>query len=158
MLCAVWVLHFLVKDMFPTLMIDVACPATAAELAVVDGGIGAFNQANPALADVCVLHVLARDAQGHVHGGAIGRTWGQCCELQQLWVQQARRRQGIGKQLLARFEHEAMQRGCTLIYLETFSFQAPQFYAVRGYTVALQTHGFTQGVVKTTLHKRIAMC
>jgi N-acetylglutamate synthase-like GNAT family acetyltransferase len=102
------------------------------------------------------LHVLARMQDARVCGGAIGRTWGTCCELQQLWVQDAQRGQGIGADLMARFEQEAAPRGCTLVYLETFSFQSPQFYARLGYRVVLETRGFTAGVIKYTMHKQLA--
>jgi hypothetical protein len=35
---------------------------------------------------------IARNSEGSVIGGAVGRTWGDCCELQQLWVDQQQRR------------------------------------------------------------------
>jgi GNAT superfamily N-acetyltransferase len=129
--------------------------ATAADIDAVDAGISAFNAAQPALAQVQALYVFAKDAHGTVVGGAVGRTWGACCELQQLWVHEAQRKQGVGAHILAQFEQAAAQRGCNLVYLDTFSFQAPQFYAKYGYQVALETRGFTDGMVKTTMHKRL---
>jgi GNAT superfamily N-acetyltransferase len=122
-------------------------------LAVVDRGIGDFNDAEPALADVQHLSVLARSEAGVVLGGAVGRTWGRACELQQLWVEGALRAQGLGSQLLQAFEAAAAARGCTLVYLDTFSFQAPDFYRRQGYATALETTGYTQGVVRYTMHK-----
>lgn len=101
------------------------------------------------------LSVLARDSAGQITGGAIGRTWGKCCELQQLWVSTEARSLGMGTGLMDRFEHEALQRGCLLVYLDTFSFQARPFYEKRGFQVALETHGFTNGIVKYTMHKRL---
>jgi GNAT superfamily N-acetyltransferase len=125
------------------------------EEAAVDAGLDASNAGNEALNDVRPMSVFARDASGLVIGGAVGRSWGECCELQQLWVAEAVRRQGLGRQLMARFEKQAAARGCKLLYLDTFSFQAPRFYAALGYRVALETRGYTQGVSKFTLHKRI---
>jgi len=80
--------------------------------------------------------------------------WGLCCELLQLWVQPELRLQGIGSRLMDAFEAEEQERGCQMVYLKTFSFQAPSFYLARGYEVALRTEGFTGGVVKFTLQKR----
>jgi GNAT superfamily N-acetyltransferase len=124
--------------------------------AVVDHALEAFNHAQPALQDVQPLHVFAKQDDAQIIGGAVGRTWGQCCELQQLWVHEALRRQGIGARLLSQFEHAAAQRGCMLVYLETFSFQAPAFYRRCGYTVVLTTRGFTQGVEKYVMRKDLA--
>lgn len=128
----------------------------AADLATVDAGLGTHNDAEPELQQVQPLHVLARNAAGAVLGGAVGRTWGGCCELQQLWVQPDQRGQGLATQLMQRFEQRAAARGCRLVYLDTFSFQAPAFYARRGYQVVLQTAGYTGGIVKFTMHKALA--
>lgn len=120
---------------------------------VVDDGIGAFNAAAAPLGGVMPLACFARAADGEVVGGAVGRTWGECCELQQLWVSEARRREGIGAALLARFEARAAQRGCRTVYLDTFSFQAPAFYRGRGYAAAAELRGFPDGIVKYLLVK-----
>ena len=46
-----------------------------------------------------------------------------------------------------------MRLNRTLVYLDTFSFQAPSFYQARGYAEVLRTEGFTGGVIKLTMHK-----
>ena len=53
------------------------------------------------------------------------------------------------------FEQDACNRGCRLVYLDTISFQAPSFYQTRGYVEVLRTEGFTGGVIKLTMHKRL---
>jgi N-acetylglutamate synthase-like GNAT family acetyltransferase len=129
--------------------------AQAADLQTVDSGLDAHNRAEPELAHVEDLHVLARSPAGVVVGGAIGRTWGRCCELLQLWVREDERGRGAARRLMALFEQEAGRRGCTLVYLSTFSFQAPGFYARLGYDVVLETEGFSGGIVKYTMHKTL---
>lgn len=54
--------------------------------AAVDSGLDGFNAAAAPLHEVRALAVFARDASGAVLGGAIGRHWGEACELQELWV------------------------------------------------------------------------
>ncbi|PYR99544.1 MAG: hypothetical protein DMG16_17510 [Acidobacteria bacterium] len=45
------------------------------------------------------------------------------------------RRKGLGRHLLDATEGEAKKRGCKFAELETFSFQALEFYQKKGYTV-----------------------
>ncbi len=135
--------------------VTVHAPATVVALEVVDAGLGKFNAEASTIGDVRPLHVVASDASGATVGGAIGRTWGDCCELQQFWVTPAQRGQGIGSRLLEAFEGEARLRGCQLVCLDTFSFQAPSFYARRGYVEVLRVTGFTGNVVRITMHKRL---
>ncbi|GAA0764301.1 GNAT family N-acetyltransferase [Ideonella azotifigens] len=127
-----------------------------AEAGVVDAGLDAANQQARALQDVRGLSVFARTAADEVIGGAVGRTWGDCCELQELWVAPALRNQGLASTLLGRFEDLAAQRGCRLLYLYTFSFQAPDFYRKRGYQLAFCLRGFSQGVEKYLMQKSLA--
>jgi GNAT superfamily N-acetyltransferase len=122
---------------------------------VVDDGIGQFNDEAAPLHEVQALSCFARGPEDAVIGGAVGRTWGACCELQQLWVQLPYRRGGIGRELMARFEARARERGCRTFYLETFSFQAPGFYQGLGYGVQSQIEGFSAGIVKYLMVKRL---
>lgn len=114
----------------------------------VDAGLGEFNASAAPLHEVRPLACFVRDAGGTVVGGAVGRTWGLCCELQQLWVAPQLRRKGIGARLVQAFEARARERGCRSFYLETFSFQAPAFYASLGYAVGLALQGFAPGISK----------
>jgi len=129
--------------------------ADAEALEAVDRGLGAYNERERALADVRRLDVFARDDLNAVVGGAVGRTWGTCCELLQLWVRDDQRRTGLGRALMARFEAAARARGCTLVYLETWSFQAPGFYEKLGYRPVLATRGYTGDCIKFTMHKTL---
>lgn len=135
---------------------DTADTPTAADALVVDEGLDRHNRLTASLRDVRPLGVFARDGDGRIVGGAIGRTWGACAELQQLWVDEAARRAGVGSQLVARFEDAVSLRGCGLVYLDTLSFQAPDFYRRLGYEVALATGGYPEGIEKYRMHKKLA--
>lgn len=52
-----------------------------------------------------------------------------------LWVAEPYRRQGIGTELLGSVEQEMKGLGCNVIQLDTFDFQAKDFYLKNGYTV-----------------------
>lgn len=115
---------------------------------LVDTGLGDFNDSAAPLHEVRALSCFARLPSSTAIGGAVGRTWGACCELQQLWVAPDHRRQGIGARLVREFERRAQSRGCRTFYLETFSFQAPALYRSLGYEVRLELEGFAPGIVK----------
>lgn len=118
---------------------------------IVDKGLGDANDAAAPMHEVRRLSCFARLPSGAVVGGAVGRTWGACAELQQLWVAPAHRRKGVGARLVKEFERRAQSRGCRTFYLETFSFQAPSLYRSLGYEARLELHGFAPGVVKYTM-------
>lgn len=126
------------------------------ESGIVDTGLGDANDVAAPLHDVVALSSFARDDEGRVVGGAVGRTWGRCCELQQLWVDPEYRRQGIGARLVTEFEQRAITRGCRIFYLETFSFQAPSLYRSLGYSVRLEIAGFAPGIVKYFMVREVA--
>ena len=123
------------------------------QLLVVDTGLEQHNHAVAPLSDVRPLAAFASDAAGQVVGGAVGRTWGGCCELLQLWVAADRRRDGVGSRLLRAFEARARTRGCRIFYLTTLSFQAPDFYRRHGYAVLARIDGYPDGIVKFLMHK-----
>src|SRR5688572_21268460 len=79
---------------------------------VVDTGLAEFNEQAAPLQDVQSLSAFARLVNGEVVGGALGRTWGTCCELRQLWVHPEYRRRGLGARLIRKFETRAEERGC----------------------------------------------
>lgn len=130
--------------------------AGEADAAWVDEQLHRFNLASAPLDQVRALRVILTAADGTRLGGAVGRSWGECCELQQIAVDPAVRGQGAGSAVMAAFEAEARSRGCRLIYLETFSFQAAPFYEQLGYERIHSTQGFAPGIVKHLYEKRFA--
>lgn len=126
---------------------------SAEMLLAVDAGLDRYNHAVAPLAEVRPLAVVATEASGRVIGGAVGRTWGSCCELLQLWVDDEVRSRGVGSRLLGEFEQHARTRGCGVFYLTTLSFQAPGFYRRRGYDVLAEIGGHGNGIVKYLMQK-----
>lgn len=123
------------------------------ETTAVDRGLEASNALAAPLHEVQRIACIAKSSTGEVIGGALGRWWGQGCELQELWVHPEHRRAGLGRKLLVAFESLAAHRGCSSVYLETFSFQSPSLYFALGYTSQYRRDGFPHGIVKYHLLK-----
>jgi ribosomal protein S18 acetylase RimI-like enzyme len=130
---------------------DVCSPS---ERAMVDRGLDAYNRAPVPLDEVQPISCFARSERDEVIGGAVGRRWAACCELQQLWVEPSYRGQGIGKELVRTFEAHARSRGCETFYLETFNFQRPALYASLGYEKVYEHAVYPHGIVKFIMVKR----
>lgn len=93
----------------------------------------AYNVSATGIDDSSMLIVSLREDGGRLVGGLYGWTWGGCAFVDLLWVDEARRRTGLGSRLLGSAEDEARSRGCSQMLLSTHTFQAPAFYAARGY-------------------------
>jgi GNAT superfamily N-acetyltransferase len=74
-----------------------------------------------------------RDESGAIQAGIYGYTWGGCCYVSYLWVDESDRGHGLGTALLAAAEEHAKNKGCQVVLLATHSFQSPAFYERMGY-------------------------
>lgn len=76
------------------------------------------------------------DEHGDLIGGIIARRYlWQCAYVDVLWVRQDQRGNGLGARLLREVEQEAASKQAKLIHLDTFDFQAKEFYEKQGYQV-----------------------
>ena len=78
-------------------------------------------------------------------GGVIGAIYWDWFYLDLMWVKDDLRGRGFGHRLLTLAEDEARQRGAENVYLDTFSFQAPNFYKQHGYQVFGELQNFPPG-------------
>ena len=58
-----------------------------------------------------------------------------CLYIDTLWVKENFRNNGLGEVLLKETERIAKEKGCYLINLDTFTFQAKDFYIKHGYEI-----------------------
>ena len=77
--------------------------------------------------------VTARDESGRLLGGAILESYWLETYVELLWMSGRVRRSGTGAELMAQAEKIARKRGSRLLWLNTYSFQAPRFYEKLGF-------------------------
>ncbi|HAZ46525.1 MAG TPA: N-acetyltransferase [Cyanobacteria bacterium UBA11369] len=100
------------------------------------------------------LAIFIRDSDGKIVGGLVGETYWEWMFVSQLWVSEALRGQGYGRELMLKAEAEAKKRGCHHCYLDTFSFQALGFYQKLGYQIFGTLQDFPPGHQRYFLQKR----
>jgi GNAT superfamily N-acetyltransferase len=86
-------------------------------------------------------------------GGVLGEVYWGWFYLDLLWVKEELRGRGYGHRLLEIAEDEARKRGAKHVYLDTFSFQAPDFYERHGYQVFGELEDFPTGHQRYFLRK-----
>ena len=96
------------------------------------------------LGDEVELAIFVR-VDGAVVAGISGWTWGDCCELQSLWVSPRLRGSGLATRLISAAEDEAASRGCTQTVHFTYDFQARALYERMGYEVVGSVMDFPAG-------------
>jgi len=98
-----------------------------------------------------VLHTPDRE----IVGGVLGEIYWGWFHLDLLWVKDDLRGRGYGRRLLIAAEKEAQQRGAKNVFLDTFSFQAPDFYKKHGYKVFGKLGDFPTGHQRYFLTKQL---
>ncbi|MFE1011639.1 GNAT family N-acetyltransferase [Streptomyces sp. NPDC058794] len=103
------------------------------------------------------LHVWALDqSSGTLAGGLVGHTWATWLHVTYLWVDTPHRGTGLGSALLTGAERTARdERRCAAARVETWDFQAPDFYRKQGYEVVCVIPDYPPGVTEYTLVKRL---
>lgn len=96
------------------------------------------------------------DENGEIIAGCIAEIYyWDIMELCVLWVDANHRKQGLGSRLLREAEAAAAGRGCSLIYLDTFDFQAKDFYLRHGYEVFGVLEDCPEGHCRYYLKKKL---
>jgi GNAT superfamily N-acetyltransferase len=112
---------------------------------IIGGGLRDFNNRQAGDGHGKNLCFVLRASDQSIVGGVIGETHWNWLFVNLMWVKDELRGQGYGHQLLAMAEAEARLRGATDAYLDTFSFQAPDFYKKNGYQVFGTLENFPPG-------------
>lgn len=106
------------------------------------------------LGDEVDLAIFVRE-NGVVVAGISGWTWGDCCEMQSLWVAPSHRGRGLATRLIAAAEAVAMERGCSQTIHFAYGFQPRELYERVGYEVIARVEDFPLGTDALWFRKRL---
>jgi len=77
--------------------------------------------------------LFVRDEGRAIRAGLIGHVYAGWLFVKYLWVDAELRRGGVGRGLISEAERRALSLGCHSAWVDTFSFQGPDFYPRLGY-------------------------
>lgn len=113
--------------------------STREETGLVDDGIVEYNLSKvPFTQEPSFIWInrVVVDENGYVVAGINSRMYcWNCLYIDVLWVKEEHRKSGFGSKLLHEVEKIAKEKGCHLIHLDTFDFQAKDFYIRNGYEI-----------------------
>ncbi|GAB1541636.1 GNAT family N-acetyltransferase [Scytonema sp. NUACC21] len=139
--------------MKPQLKIEIAQEPKSDETEFIFQQLLKFNSRCAGEGNFRQLAVFLRDVNDNLVGGLIGSTYWQWLHIDIFWIHESYRGEGYGTSLIAAAEQEAVKRGCQYAHLETFSFQAPEFYQKLGYVVYGELPDFPAGYKRLSLKK-----
>jgi GNAT superfamily N-acetyltransferase len=116
-----------------------------ADLALLEERVSAAAIAAAGVGDDEEFGIFVRDDDGRILAGLSGMTWGGCCELHAMWVDESLRGRGLARALMARAEREARRRGCALVEFFAYDVLARGLYERLGYEAIAVIEGFPAG-------------
>ena len=96
------------------------------------------------------------DAAGNLAAGLYAKIHFSWMFIDLLWVADPLRGLGLGADLLAEAETQARQHGCHSVWLDTFSFQAPDFYRKQGYELFGELGEYPPGHKRYFFQKKLS--
>ncbi len=126
------------------LVLELSDQPSETEAVILRDALIAENSAYLGERDHCPLALFLR-ARGRLVGGLLGETARGVLNINLFWLAAGQRRRGLGSRLLQAAETEASRRGCRMVWLETYDFQARPFYERHGYELFGELDGLPNG-------------
>lgn len=118
-------------------------------------GLIAYNAQKAGAPRYRRLVLSARDGKGRIVGGLTGELYWNVLFVELLWLQDAVRGAGLGEKLMREAERHARRAGKDLVYLNTFTFQAPGFYRKLGFRSIGRIRDYPRGESRIFFVKRL---
>ena len=101
------------------------------------------------------MGVLAYDGDKMI-GGLTSSVVGITLGIKLLWVDKDFRGKSVGKNLLAKLEQHGKESGCTQSFVDTLTYQAPEFYIKQGYTEIARITNYYDGYDRIFYRKELS--
>lgn len=125
------------------------------EWAIIGGGIHNYNIQQAGPDNGKSLYFVLKSSEGGMAGGVIGATHWDWLYVNLMWTREDLRGRGYRHRLLTLLEEAARQLGAKNASVDTFSFQAPDFYRKHGYQVFGILEDFPKGHQRYCLTKQL---
>lgn len=102
---------------------------------IIGRGLDEYNQQQAGPENSRRICYAVQTPDGEIASGVIAVTYWDWLFINLMWLREDLRGRGYGGRLLALAEEAGRRHGATHAHLDTFSFQAPDFYAKHGYHV-----------------------
>jgi len=99
--------------------------------------------------------VIKNESGNEIAGILAGIGYWNGLEIKILWVDENYRKKGLGTKLLQHLEKIAKEKGVTVAMLDTFDFQAEEFYIKNGYLSIGEVKNFPSGHRRIYFSKRL---
>jgi len=99
--------------------------------------------------------IFLKNDSGKVFGGIQAFLDTESVYIDVLWVEESLQKQGYGTKLLGAAEREAIENGCTFSLVDTWDFQAEEFYLKNGYERIGEIKNYWHGHSKIFLRKKL---
>ncbi len=129
--------------------------APAEQIALITDAIDRWNMAVTGDHGYRSVVIFLRDDDGSIRGGVTGGVWGGWLHVVGLWVDEAFRGRGLGRELLLAAEAEGRVAGARHSFLETHSFQAPGLYQRLGYVTIAELDDYPPGASQLVMRKEL---
>ena len=139
-----------------TLRIERTDAPTDEERQAILAPLRAYNTAKTGGTTPELVAWLVRDEHDAIVGGLYGRVFFRWLYIELLVVPEQARGQGTGSTLMQMAETLAREKNCVGIWLDTFDFQAPEFYRKHGFTPIGQIDDYPPGHQHFFFQKRLA--
>ena len=144
------------KEQIAGLTIDFEPDAAQDTVDAIHAGLSAYNRRVLGGEQYAPLRWIARDADGQIAGGLLGDLYFNWLYIAILWVREDQRGRGIGSRLMALAEEYAAAQGRTHVHVDTFDFQAPDFYRRHDYTEFGRLGPYGDGHIRFYFHKALS--
>lgn len=126
---------------------------TSEDIQLLNDGIMHQAKEKKGMSQLNFFAFFIRDEDNNIVGGCAGDNMYGCLYVGQLWVKETLRGMGYGTKLMQKAETLAKESHCNFIAVNTFDWEALDFYKKLGFHVEFERKGFDKDSIFYFLRK-----